>query len=390
MFYDCVAWFLVFVCDLVFDCVCLELLIKIIKKIMQKPSSIYWASLITWDFWKWKTFWIWCDVYKQKQEYKDICLIANLPRSITDHFYSSMSDFLKIIDYLFTFVEETNNQETLTNYESKYKDIIFVCDEAHRYLWARDFANKELWSKFWILLTQCRKRNIRIVAITQRLTMIDIRFRRLSDYVEEYKRGSFLWLYRVRHSVYENRWDLADIEVDNTVRVADDWTAKTLKDDSKLYSEFFTPLTIWLQMFALCSSPYRRILKEYYNTYYICALYDKNSDHFTLDEFDKALYVPDYVAKLENVIDVKENSSKKLSLVETSSKVIQGYNKIRSKIIDVLDTTDKGSNVKSNLYPCKNDFKNTLEDLKNDEIILSSDKESSKKVSVADLLNNVN
>ena len=38
------------------------------------------------------------------------------------------------------------------------------------------------------VLTQCRKRNIRFVAITQRLTSIDIRIRRLADYVEEYKR----------------------------------------------------------------------------------------------------------------------------------------------------------------------------------------------------------
>jgi hypothetical protein len=45
-----------------------------------------------------------------------------------------MSDFLKIIDYLYLFVEETNKQYVLTDYECKYKDIIFICDEAHRYL----------------------------------------------------------------------------------------------------------------------------------------------------------------------------------------------------------------------------------------------------------------
>ena len=72
------------------------------------------------------------------------------------------------------------------------------------------------------VLTQCRKRNVRVVAITQRLTSIDVRFRRLSDYVEEYKRGSLLGIYWVKHSVYENRGDLADIETDNVVKVSSD------------------------------------------------------------------------------------------------------------------------------------------------------------------------
>ena len=70
--------------------------------IMARPNSIYWASLVTGDFWKGeKHFEYDCDVYKQKQDYKDILIIANLPRKNIDHFLSSMSDFLKIIDYLY-------------------------------------------------------------------------------------------------------------------------------------------------------------------------------------------------------------------------------------------------------------------------------------------------
>ena len=72
------------------------------------------------------------------------------------------------------------------------------------------------------LFTQCRKRKIRIVFITQRLTQIDVRVRRLADYVEEYHKGSFFGLYRVRKTVYENRGDIADIETDQTIRFSDD------------------------------------------------------------------------------------------------------------------------------------------------------------------------
>lgn len=335
-----------------------------------------------WNFWSWKSF---SEQLKMEETKNDkVFVISNNPYSRVDWFFSSESDLIEVFSVLDDRCQKTNyDVEKYAIFRKNYKDIYLIIDEAHRYFDSRSSLLK--WNnieKMQNVLTQCRKRNIRIVAITQRLTMIDIRFRRLADYVEEYKRWSFLGLYRVKHTVYENRWDLADIETDNTVRVASDWSVNTLKDDSKLYSEFFTPLTMWLQLFALTSKPYRRILKEYYNTYYICALEDKHADHYSLDEFDKALFVPDYIAKLENVIEV--NNPKKLSLDKARSKALAFHEKIRSKIYRVLDTANKGDNVKNSVYPIKTDYKEIISDLKKEEIELES-----KKVSVADLLNNV-
>ena len=320
-----------------------------------------------WNFGSWKTFSEQLKMYETKDS--KVFVISNVPYTRCDWFFSSEQDLIEVFSVLDEWCQKTNyDVENYAKFRKNYKDIYLIIDEAHRYFDSRSSLLK--WNnieKMQNVLTQCRKRNIRIVAITQRLTMIDIRFRRLSDYVEEYKRGSFLWLYRVKHSVYENRGDLADIEVDNTVRISDDWSAKTLKDDSKLYSEFFTPLTMWLQLFALCSKSYRRILKEYYNTYYICALEDMNVNHYSLEEFDKALFVPDYIAKLENVIEVKD-SSKKLLDNKTVAKISKKYQAFWSKIYDVLDTAPKGDNVKNSVYPIKTNYEKTLSELKSEEL----------------------
>ena len=137
-------------------------------------------------------------------------------------------------------------------------------------------------------------------------------------------------------------------------------------------------------MFALMSKPYRRILKEYYNTYYICALHDRNVDHFSLEQFDKALFVPDYIAKLENVVEV-QNNSKKLSFDQARLKIADKSEKIWSKIYNFLDTTNKGYNVKNSIYPVKSDYQKTLSKLK-EEVVKVENVEVKKSLSVEDLL----
>ena len=150
-----------------------------------------------------------------------------------------------------------------------------------------------------------------------------------------------------------------------------------------LYSEFFAPLTMGIQLFSLCSSSYRRILKEYYNTYYICALTDVNVNHYSLDEFDNLLFVPDYIAKNENVIEMSD--PKKLSFNKTRSKIITQYQKVWSKVINFLDTSNKGDNVKNNIYPIKTNYEETLKELKQEEI-KQEQKTETKKKTLNDLL----
>ena len=92
-----------------------------------------------------------------------------------------------------------------------------------------------------------------------------------------------------------------------------------------------------------------------------------NVNHYSLEEFDKALFVPDYIAKLENVIEVKD-SSKNLLDNKTVAKISKKYQAFWSKIYDVLDTTSKGDNVKNSVYPIKTNYEKTLSELKSEEI----------------------
>lgn len=255
---------------------------------------------------------------------RDVFVISNVPYTRCDYFFSTEEDLINVFSVLDQWCQDTNyHVDEYAKNRKNIKDIYIIIDEAHRYFDSRSSLLK--WNnleKMNNVLTQCRKRNIRIVAITQRLTMIDIRFRRLSDYVEEYKRGQFFWIYRVKHSVYENRGDLADIETDNVVRVNSDWEAQSLKDDSLLYREFFKPLTFGLQLFSVFNKAFRNISKEYYNTYYICALHDNNVHEFTLDILKQGLLKNDY-ENVKNYVNKESIFSKALILFnDTSSKIL--------------------------------------------------------------------
>lgn len=242
-----------------------------------------------WNFGSWKTFATFCECYDHLKS--DTLVIANVPYKRVDYFYSSVDDLLNVFRVLDEYTRKTNlDIRSYTDSIKNTKDILLIVDEAHLYLWAREsLTNKSILSQLKLIFTQCRKRRIRIVFITQRLTQIDIYIRRLADYVEEYRKWSFLWLYRVKKNVYENRWDVADIETDQTVKYTNDWEEKTYKKDSKIYSEFFSPLTIWLQLFSFLDRSYRDIIKEYYQTNYVCWQEDPTVIPLTVESLEKML-----------------------------------------------------------------------------------------------------
>ena len=337
-----------------------------------------------WNFGSMKTFSQQLAMYEMSKD--KVFVISNVPYIRNDWFYSSVEDLVHLFEVLDEWCQETNYDiQEYALHRARNKDIYIIVDEAHRYFDSRSALLK--WNNMEYVhnvLTQSRKRNIRFVAITQRLTSIDIRIRRLADYVEEYKKWSFLWLYRVRHSVYENRGDLADIETDNTVRIASDWSVNTLKDESKLYSEFFAPWTMFLQFGMLFSKAYREIAKEYYNTYYICWLQDRNVDDFDCQRLIQGLYTPKYLRSDANVINVKTSSK----INDTRLFLSKTYNKIWDKVYKILDTSDVGDNVKNWVYPTKNNIQNTLEELKHEEIKIEEKQsnEQSVKKSVYDLM----
>lgn len=250
-----------------------------------KPNSLYWATMITWDFWSWKTFWLWAELYQQKKDNPDICLIANIPWSITDIYYNSMSDFSKIVDYLYEFYARTNND--LKNYDNKWRDIIIVMDEAQRYFPARWFKeNKELWEKLTIILTQCRKRYTKFRFATQRCKMVDLNFRRLADYVRFFRKDN-LFMFKVsRLNIFQCGGGVSDL-------LGEDWiTWETIEDlqESQVYKWVWRHNTDILDSILKIVNPKRWLWDEKHLTQHICWLF-WNYFNMNYEQFESYLEV---------------------------------------------------------------------------------------------------
>lgn len=262
----------------------------------------YWLNFVMWNFWAWKTFWTYLDLFDLDK--KENYIISNVPYSIVDYYFSTSEQLINVFDILEQYMYNTN--EDLENYfdmSTKQKNIILVVDEAQIYLGARESLTKaSILNRLKLVLTQCRKRKIKVFFITQRLSQVDIYVRRLSDFVVEYNRKSFLWLItRVKKTTYENKWDVADIESDNITKISWDWEMNSYKEDAKLYSEFFSPLTTLLNWFVFFSSSYRRILKEEFVTYHIVWYINDNIQPLTLDNLIKWLY------NTQDIVDNERN-----------------------------------------------------------------------------------
>lgn len=265
---------------------------------MAKPKSLYGATLITWDFGSWKTFWLGAELYQQKKENPDICLIANLPRSITDIYYNSMTDFTKLIDHLYRFYADTNND--LKEYDKKWKDIIIVMDEAQRYFPARWFKeNKELWEKLTIILTQCRKRYTKFRFATQRTKMVDLNFRRLADYIRYFRRDN-LFIFKVsRLNVFQCGWGVSDL-------LWEDWVSwETVEDlmESQVYSWLWNHNTDILDSILKIKNPWRSLWDEKHITQHICWLF---GDYYNLNYEDLIKHL-EVESHLEYAVSIYNN-----------------------------------------------------------------------------------
>lgn len=244
-----------------------------------------------WNFGSWKTFWSFLELFKVDKE--KTYIIANVPYSVVDHYYSTSEDLLKVFDVLGKYSIETNKEvKEFYGSRDQVKDIVLIVDEAHLYLWARESLTKSsILNDLKTIFTQCRKRKIRVVFITQRLTQIDIYVRRLSDFVEEYNYVNWWILEFVKKRIYLNKWDVADIETDTTTKFTNDWEATTYKENALLSSEFFRPLTSILELFEFFSKGYRKALLEEYQTYHICGYPDLRVKELVYKQFREDLKI---------------------------------------------------------------------------------------------------
>lgn len=191
-----------------------------------KPANLFGATMITWNFWAWKTFWTFYEIYKQALKNPDYLVIANLPYKITWIYFNSFNDLCKLIDYMYRYFTLSNDE---INDLQKYKNVIFVIDEVHLYFPARQSMDKSralIRNKLNTVITQCRKRNIKFWFITQRAQKTDIEFRRLADFIWFYKFNRFFWMPFNRLSIIKSGGGLSDL-------IWEDWTTWENEEELK-------------------------------------------------------------------------------------------------------------------------------------------------------------
>lgn len=257
---------------------------------MAKPNTLYWLTMITGDFWSWKTFWLGAEIYQQKMENPDICLISNVPWEITDIYYNSVEDFKKIVNYLYRFYAETNSDTK--KYDKHWKDIVLVMDEAQIYFPARWFADKdkkELWDKLIIVLTQCRKRYTKFRFATQRTKMVDLNFRRLADYIRYFTIVENALFKISKLNVYQCGGGISDLLWEDWVT----WENEDQLEDSNVYHGFWKHNTSLMDSMLKIKHPFRWLRQEKHVTKHICGLL---WDYFTMtyEEFKHKMYLTVY------------------------------------------------------------------------------------------------
>lgn len=253
-----------------------------------EPTKNYWLNIVTWNFGSWKTFKLWCLLYDLKEKNPNVCIISNVPRSITDIKYNSIDDFQMVLEHMYMFYEETNKQ--FETYDSTWKDIILVMDESQIYFPARWFADKkqkELREKLTIILTQCRKRYTKIYCAVQRTKMLDINFRRLADYIRFCEKNKFFGINYARLYIFECSWAIDDL-------IWEDWDLfsseeKLLEMDINNHA-ISRHMTDILNSMMIIWHPKRNLWNEKNVTKHISWLL-KNEYTLTYEEFRKKLYL---------------------------------------------------------------------------------------------------
>lgn len=208
----------------------------------------YWLRLITGAFWTWKTKNVFQSAYIRKKDNPDWILISNLDYDFVDVYFNSKKDFDFIMKDIVQYIYDTNKSEDLKK-SIDFPPIKIIVDEAHLYLFAREF--KSFTKDLLLVLTQCRKRDISIDFITQELWQIDVFIRRLCPYIE-YFESSYLWttkqsiFYCLDSDTTSMRNEESFEEVESTYLLPFSWVPY-IKPSIKWYYEqkYLTKKVIW-------------------------------------------------------------------------------------------------------------------------------------------------
>ncbi len=240
----------------------------------KNESSIYGISIDLWEFGAWKTYNDFRDVLDLKRS-TNCFVISNCPYYFTDLQFNSQEDLEKIFQIFVEYFQDTNYKEYLQS--DKFRNIVFLLDESQLYFFSRNFMKNFQWETL-ISVTQCRKRNMKIMFITQELAQLDSTFRKLVPYVKKYYKW-FWWLSFYRE--YYMKTD--DVDVKN-------------EDKSEIVGRWFF-LTPW-KLFWNIKNKYSKKYEQYHNEKWVSKyivwlkkkLWKSMLDDFTYNDFIDKIY----------------------------------------------------------------------------------------------------
>lgn len=283
----------------------------------------YWLRLITWGFGAWKTKNVFQSAFLWKKQNPHWILISNMNYDFVDFYFNSKRDFDFILRDLVQYIHDTNSDEELKK-SIAFPPIKIIVDEAHLYLFARDF--KWFTKDILLVLTQCRKRDISVDFITQELWQIDVFIRRLCPYIEYFEKMP-LWM--TKQSI------LYSLDVE--------WTS--MKNEAmfeEIESSLLLPFSRW--------PVFDKSVKHYYDQKYLTKKVIGYSDVRASDEDKEAICSKKYpefreklLKKLEFMRRPKEPQvtaiDRLLKKVWPKSHVNDDILKLQAKRLTILETT---------------------------------------------------
>lgn len=288
------------------------------------------------NFWSGKTSWTFLDL--SKVDKSKTYIIANVKYSFVDKFFNTPKDLSLVLDSVINYCKITN-KDIKKYYEEreKYKDIILVVDEAHLYFDSRNRKNYS--SSLDVILSQCRKRNIKVLFISQRLKRVDLNIRRLADFVIRYRRERkpiFIGFEWTKRFIYSNEGDLADIQWDDQKTYIANSDAPQVNDieKSEISRDFFTPLFKW-SLWKLKREPFAwersAIADQKHLSLYISGLDDERINE--RDPFLKEILVEEKIEERNDPVQIPK-SKNYLTFQEKIKKYCQTFYSFYLKIID--------------------------------------------------------
>lgn len=269
----------------------------------------FWLRLVVGTFGAWKTKNTFQEAWYWKQQNPDGILIANVPYNFVDVHFSSKSDLNLILAHIRDYVDRTNVKTTFMY--NRPAPILILVDEAHLYYFSRDFKGFD--KDTLLILTQCRKRKISIVFITQELAQLDIFIRRLVPYITLYSTLIFGFglsrLFHVKDPDVTNLEDVVNFEEQDREYLFPDWW-QALRN-KRLKREYFrdwvfTYYVIWLRdMYAWKDGAHLDIQEQLIQRLEFLPLSPKQLRKYWLDEYANAIEdshtIQDTIRELKNI-----------------------------------------------------------------------------------------